>query len=195
MGIAHPIWGGNNEFFRLRGPRAIPLFEQLVTVGEEREVKIDFDCGFTPCMFSQDFVESHPDMFRASENGHDAANSQPADSDDFVDHDHGRHAGRERSIGMRCDPVVDILPEGDCIACYALSRFLRIPLRSGGSRNDLVRSFANKLLPMLPMGIHRECEYCNYQKRSMCSGGCRARRALRLRPNELNQLYLESTDE
>jgi radical SAM protein with 4Fe4S-binding SPASM domain len=185
VGVAHPIWGGTNEFFRLRGPRVVPLFESLFAKGAERNVNVDFDCGFTPCMFSRDFVNSHPDMFMPVESGCYAENLQSADCDDFMDDDLSLQTGRVVSIGMRCNPVVDILPEGDCIACYALSRFRRFPMPTGGTLDDLHRTFINELLPMLPVGIHRECAYCDYLARDMCGGGCRARRALRLRPNAL----------
>ena len=63
VGIAHPIWGGTNDFFRLRGPRVIFVFERLVAMGVAMGVKVGFDCGFTPCMFSQEFVDAHADMF------------------------------------------------------------------------------------------------------------------------------------
>lgn len=216
LGIAHPIWGGTNDFFRLRGPRVVPVFERLVAIGTRIGVDVGFDCGFTPCMFSREFVDSHTDMFVRSvtdnavptgpgftTNGdatisdarHDAAASQPGNPKNSGGPRQNMPARRMEAIGMRCNPVIDILPEGDCIACYALSRFCRLPLPAEGARDDLVSSFDGELLPVLPVGVHRECVHCDYRAKGMCGGGCRARRALRLRPNPLISLRPEPTGE
>jgi hypothetical protein len=207
VGLAHPIWGGTNDFFRLRGPRVISVIERLAVLGAKIGVNVGFDCGFTPCMFSPKFVDSHTDMFlgcnpdarppgqglsncaSSSYIKRDATGLPPISSDDSV----GRKTPTAliEAVGMRCNPVVDILPEGDCIACYALSRFHRLPLPPAGTRNDLVSSFERALLPVLPVGVHRECAYCDYREKGMCGGGCRARRALRLRPNAFGPLHAE----
>lgn len=179
LGLAHPIWGADNEYFKLRGPRHIPLLERLVAIGTEKGIKFEFDCGLTPCMFSPEFVDSRPDMFVHNDAGHGAADTLAAVADNS-----GAQSPVE-AIGVRCTPVVDILPEGDCIACYALSRFRRLPLSSAGKRQDLVSSFDHELTPALPVGIYRECAQCSYRAAGMCNGGCRARRARRLRPNAL----------
>jgi len=208
VGIAHPIWGGTNDFFRLRGRRVISIFERLVTTGAEMGVEIGFDCGFTPCMFSREFVDAHRDIFAlagtdsgapdavglaakqctaTSDAGNYAVGLQSFASEGSA----GRTAmppAQIEAVGVRCSPVVDILPEGDCIACYALSRFRRFPLPSEGTRSDLVSLFDDELSPVLPAGVYRECVQCDYRDKGMCSGGCRARRAMRLRPNPLISL-------
>ena len=216
VGIAHPIWGGTNDFFRFRGPRVISVFERLVADGAAMGINVGFDCGFTPCMFSQEFVDAHADMFMPSAPGpgapttlgrftkrcidpsgvgYDTAGFQAAKSDGSVDQAQKAIATRIEAVGVRCSPVVDILPEGDCIACYALSRFRRFPLPSKGSRDDLVPFFDAELSQVLPAGVHRECIQCDYREKDMCSGGCRARRALRLRPNALIPLDPEPVGE
>jgi len=179
LGLAHPIWGADNECFQLRGPRHIPLLERLVAIGTEMGIRVGFDCGFTPCMFSPEFVDSQADMFMRNDVGHGAADRLAAAADDS-----GLQSPVE-AIGVRCTPVVDILPEGDCIACFALSRFCRLPLSSEGKRDDLVSSLEYELASALPVGVYRECARCGYRAEGMCSGGCRARRARRLRPNSL----------
>jgi hypothetical protein len=216
VGIAHPIWGGANDFFRLRGPRVISVFERLVADGAAMGINVGFDCGFTPCMFSKEFVDAHADMFMPSAPGpgapttlgrftkrcidpsgvgYDTAGLQAANSDGSVEPAQKAPATRMKAVGVRCSPVVDILPEGDCIACYALSRFRRLPLPAKGHHNDLVSFFDAELSPVLPAGVHRECPQCDYQEKDMCSGGCRARRALRLRPNALIPLDPEPMGE
>jgi hypothetical protein len=188
MGIAHPIWGASNEYFRIRGPRTIPLLERIVTEAGQRMVAVDFDCGFTPCMFSREFVEGHPELFTHPVPGPPAANRTPDLNDGSSGHDRPGHSIAAEAVGMRCAPIVDILPEGDCIACYALSRFRRFPLPANGGRDDLVDAFNQQLLPVLPLGLHRECAFCDHREKGVCGGGCRARRALRLRPDAATAL-------
>jgi radical SAM protein with 4Fe4S-binding SPASM domain len=205
VGITHPIWGGTNDFFKLRGPRIISVLERLVAIGAEVGVAVGFDCGFTPCMFSQEFVDAHSDLFAPTFNGpgdpgacdgeYDASGARNEDPAGCADQTSKSPAIPVKAIGMRCRTVLDILPEGDCIACYALSRFRRFPLPSAGGYTDLVSSFDSELSPMLPAGIHRECLLCDYREKKLCDGGCRARRALRLRPNALTPLSLEPGDE
>ena len=176
VGAAHPAWGGGNGFLRLRPLQPVSLFERLVAMGAEVGVEIGFDCGFTPCMFSSSFVDSHADLFMPPKANRDDVQTE----------------GLVESVGVRCNPVVDILPEGECIACYALSRAFRLPLC--GNRDELVAAFNRELEPMLPVGIYRDCAHCNYRKTGMCNGGCRARRAQRLRPDPLVALDTEPTN-
>jgi hypothetical protein len=213
LGIAHPIYGGNNAFFRLRGPRALSVFEHIVVIAAEFGLKVHFDCGFTPCMFSQEFMDAFPSLFTGNISDQSAPGrtggikGPPAAISDINPDDRGfqpaASAGsdtpeqelienRFEPIGVRCNSIVDILPEGTCIACYALSRFVRIPLPSKGKRNDLVSRLDCELMPLLPTGIYRECADCTYREKGMCNGGCRARRALRLRSTAMIPLDLES---
>ena len=177
LGIAHPIWGGNNGFLSLRGLRTIPVLEHMVTLGRDKDVSIGFDCGFTPCMFTPEFVASHVDMFTQANAGHPVSGA-PMEEDA-----QDPSTMSVTAVGVRCSPVVDILPEGDCIACYALSRFRRLPLPSEGTRDEVVSAFDDELSQVLPVGVYRECAHCDYRVRNMCNGGCRARRSFRLRPN------------
>jgi radical SAM protein with 4Fe4S-binding SPASM domain len=184
LGIAHPIWGGNNEFLSLRGLRTIPALERMVTLGRSKEVDIGFDCGFTPCMFTPGFVASHVDLFTGANAGHPASGAPPVKGGASAKTDAQEVAQMSlTAVGVRCNPVIDILPEGDCISCYALSCFRRLPLPSEGTRNEVVSAFDDELSRVLPVGVHPECAHCDYRARGMCNGGCRARRSFRLRPN------------
>lgn len=152
LGISHPIWGGRNRSLHARGARAVgSALEPFVRMAGAAGVGVDLDCGFTPCMFSPEFLETHPVL---------------ADS-----------------VGMRCNTIVDLLPEGDAIACYALSRFMRFPMTDGSTREEMISGFDRELERVLPAGTYRECARCQYRLEGRCGGGCRARRALRLRPD------------
>jgi len=205
VGITHPIWGGTNDFFKLGGPRIISVLERLVAIGAEIGVTVSFDCGFTPCMFSREFVDAHPDLFAQTSNGpdgpgacdgeYDASGARTKDPAGCAVQTSKSPAIPVEATGMGCRTALDILPEGDCIACYALSRFRRFPLPSAGGYTDLVSSFDRELSPVLPAGIHHECLLCDYREKKLCDGGCRARRALRQHPNALTSPGLEPEDE
>jgi hypothetical protein len=126
------------------------MLEPFMESAEEAGVEVDLDCGFTPCMFSREFLDTHPLL--------------------------------AESIGTRCNTIVDVLPEGETIACYALSRFLRLPLADGVTRYELVSVFDREVDRVIPAGVYKECAWCEYRAEGRCGGGCRARRALRLRP-------------
>lgn len=102
------------------------------------------------------------------------------------------HAALAQSIGSRCNPILDILPEGAVIACYALSRVRRLPLTNTSMRDELLARFDQELSRMLPTGAHRDCVFCEYRSNGLCRGGCRARRALRLRPDDLRLLHADA---
>lgn len=173
VGIAQPIWGGANAFFRLRHPRPVGVLEAFYQAAENAGIRVHFDCGFTPCMFSRPFLDAHGDLFKAS--GLAAPSVAPAQ---------GPAASGEllEAVGIRCNPVIDILPEGDAIACYALSRAYRLPMPEQGTQGDWAAVFDRELSAILPQGCFRECATCDFLAKGMCGGGCRARRALRLRP-------------
>jgi radical SAM protein with 4Fe4S-binding SPASM domain len=160
LGMAHPIWGGRNQSLHSRAARAAGrMLERFIEAAEEAEVEVDLDCGFTPCMFSRGFLETH--------------------------------ALLAESVGTRCNTIVDILPEGDAIACYALSRFLRLPLTNRVTRDELVSIFDGEVDRLIPEGAYKECAWCEYRAEGRCGGGCRARRALRLRPDTRARLVEE----
>jgi radical SAM protein with 4Fe4S-binding SPASM domain len=168
VGVAHPIWGGDNSFYHLRRQQPLDVVERLFEAAERSDIEVTLDCGFTPCMFSDAFVEAHPDCFQA----------------DLRPKKTGVEAARSKTSRL-CGPVIDILPEGMCIACYALSRIMRLPLLDGLSRKDLLLRFEREIAALTPRGMYRECDRCSYRQASMCDGGCRARRALRFRPEPM----------
>ena len=160
LGVAQPIWGGSNASLRPQSTRVLGgTLETFIGRAEKVGVEIDFDCGFTPCMFSHRFMEEHANL--------------------------------SLSIGSRCDSIIDILPEGAAIACYALSRVRRLPLTDSSTRDELIAMFDQELESLLPVGIYRDCVSCEHHSAGRCGGGCRARRALRLRP-DASRLLKES---
>ena len=156
LGLAHPDWGGSNASFPLRRPRPVAALERLVSGASRRGVQVRSDCGLTPCLFPEGFLADHPGLL--------ARARHPADP-----------------TGRSCTPTIDVLPDGDCIACYALSTVVRLPLPPAGDRAALVARFDTALAQRTPAGVFPACLACSHRERAQCDGGCRARRAHRLR--------------
>lgn len=174
VGFAQPMWGGGNAYFRLRHPRPVDVLEAFYEAAENAGIHVHFDCGFTPCMFTRAFLEKHDDLFKASGLAVPPAASAQAPA--------APPGELLEVVGIRCNPVIDVLPEGDAIACYALSRACRLPMPGQGTQADWASAFDRELSAILPPGSFRECASCDHRAKGMCGGGCRARRALRLRP-------------
>lgn len=151
LGMAHPTRGGGNDWLRLQAARALGrTLEGFVRAAERAGVEVGFDCGFTPCQFSEEFLTARPAIRDA--------------------------------VGTRCGSVIDLLPEGVAIACYALSEGPRLDLTDDVTREELAAAFDREIEGGLPLGVSRECAFCTHRAEGRCNGGCRARRALRLRP-------------
>jgi hypothetical protein len=151
LGLAHPILGAQNAHLRTRSLRNLSrVLEPFVAQAIEVGVAVDFDCGFTCCMFSPHFLEDHPQL--------------------------------APDIGVRCNPIIDLLPEGKAIACYAMSRWRHLPVDNRSTCDGLVRRFEQDWEDALPVGMYPECATCAHFAEGRCNGGCRARRFRRLRP-------------
>ena len=67
LGLAQPVWNGNNAWLH---PKLYPLVGQKIArfgkLAVEAGIKLEFDCGFVPCMFSEANREAlqtqHPDL-------------------------------------------------------------------------------------------------------------------------------------
>lgn len=67
LGLAQPVWNGNNTYLH---PKQYPLVGQKIArfgrIASEAGIKLEFDCGFVPCMFPKTDRESlqqcHPDL-------------------------------------------------------------------------------------------------------------------------------------
>ncbi|MDO8847301.1 MAG: radical SAM protein [Coriobacteriia bacterium] len=144
VGVAHPIAGGANTSVVTSDLRAVGVtIEAFVAQAEARGVSVGFDCGITPCMFSDEFAVTHPEVIK--------------------------------SVGTRCGPIIDVLPEGDTIACYALASIARMPLDRCATRDELITAFVEALGDGLPE-LFEECATCAFRPAGRCTGGCRARR-------------------
>ncbi len=151
LGVAHPVWGGANLRAIPVDLRALgPAIEAFVERMEAAGVRVGFDCGFVPCMFSSAFAGLHPRLMTQT--------------------------------GVRCGPIVDVLPEGDAIACFGLSHGLRLPVDRVVTRADLAARFDRWFEAQPHAGIFDDCGSCEHRAEGRCGGGCRARQLGRVSP-------------
>lgn len=76
----------------------------------------------------------------------------------------------------RCEPSLDLWPDGSITYCAALASRTRVPLSDFRSFKELLgffRVFRAALLQELPEG----CDKCSHFTKGMCQGGCLASRA------------------
>jgi len=62
-------------------------------------------------------------------------------------------------IGMRCNAILDLLPEGEAIACYAMSRWRRLPVDGESTRDGLIKLFEKDGRGAAGR-MYRECATC-----------------------------------
>lgn len=75
-------------------------------------------------------------------------------------------------IGLRCNPIVDILVDGSTVSCFPLAEEYRAPLPQSLDADWLKRQFKDKLASLQSIGIFRECKSCELKREKLCSGGC-----------------------
>jgi len=94
------------------------------------------------------------------------------------------------SLGRRCAPIPDILPDGDVVHCYPLGALHRERLDRQSTAAELRGRFRRRLAFLEPLGVSAECQTCIQRLEKRCSGGCRGtslRRAreLRIEPTQV----------
>ena len=63
LGLAHPNLIGNNSFIHPKHyPEVGRRIENFAYRADEKGIKIEFDCGWTPCMFSEEAISFFGDM-------------------------------------------------------------------------------------------------------------------------------------
>ena len=77
-------------------------------------------------------------------------------------------------VGNRCNPIPDLLPDGNFISCFPLSVIGEIPLNRDLKADQVRHVFDQKLSPYKDVGIYPHCSRCKLKKAGSCSGGCRS---------------------
>jgi radical SAM protein with 4Fe4S-binding SPASM domain len=141
LGLAHPILNGANASLH---PRHYPEVGRRVTEfglrAKELGVRLEFDCGWVPCMFPNGALE-------ALGKGFD-------------------------EVGLRCNPILDLLPDGRVISCYPLASHAAAELKPQENAVSMRLHFMKRQEAERRFMLYRECETCSWRARGECSGGC-----------------------
>jgi len=86
-----------------------------------------------------------------------------------------------RQAGRRCNPIPDILPGSEIIACYPLAAGERIQLDQTEDADAARSFFRERLGDFQGIGIYPHCGSCSGFRERSCLGGCRSAAVLRLR--------------
>jgi MoaA/NifB/PqqE/SkfB family radical SAM enzyme len=164
MGLTHPSLEGDNRhlhprFFELVG-RQVADFAR---VARDRDVRLDFDCGWVPCMFPEGSL--------------------------------AELGITPQEVGLRCNPILDILPDGQVIPCYPLASQFTESLADHATVQSLADRFVERLAPLRPLGIFKKCADCDFRARGECSGGCLSLSMRRLRGGTFPVSLPSATDQ
>lgn len=150
LGLTHPIVGAESAYLRAQdypavGRRVADFFWRA----KDASIRIDFDCGWVPCMFPEGFME--------------------------------RAGLTPDEIGLRCNPIIDVLPGRRAIACYPLASIAVEQLTDEVDGHVLSQRFVDRLTPYRPLKLYKHCDTCAWYQRGTCTGGCIAGAMTRLR--------------
>ncbi|MCD8290108.1 MAG: radical SAM protein [Prevotella sp.] len=144
LGLAHPIPGKKNMCIKPDQLRTMAeeLMAYLPTF-EAFDIHVGFDCGMPMCVFSDEELGK------------------------LYKHTFG-------NVRFNCGAAVDIGPDLSVWACFPLSGYNKKSLLEFQSRDELCRFFEefHNTVRVENGGLFEKCDYCEYRRRGLCSGGC-----------------------
>lgn len=141
LGLAQPVLSGSNSHLHPRHYREVGRrVTEFGLRAKERGVRLDFDCGWVPCMFPDGAL--------------DALGLTSAE------------------VGLRCSPLLDLLPDGRVISCYPLAAQGAEPLVENRDAGWMRSRFSKRQEVDRVFTLYRECEDCRWRGRGECLGGC-----------------------
>ncbi|MEZ5397868.1 MAG: radical SAM protein [Bryobacterales bacterium] len=84
-------------------------------------------------------------------------------------------------VGLRCNPIIDILPNGQTISCYPLANHSQQSLPMTHDAFWLRSEFIDEQKSDRAVMLYKECAACEWRARGECTGGCLAGSMRRLR--------------
>jgi radical SAM protein with 4Fe4S-binding SPASM domain len=89
-------------------------------------------------------------------------------------------------VGLRCNPILDLMPDGQVISCYPLAAHSTIALTPEQDAGRMRAEFSRRQHAERPFTLYRECETCKWRARGECTGGCLAASLMRLRRRDFS---------
>lgn len=84
-------------------------------------------------------------------------------------------------VGLRCSPILDLLPDGELISCYPLASHASEALTPDRDAAWMRQRFSTGQAVDRQFMLYRECEDCRWRARGECTGGCLSASLGRLR--------------
>lgn len=75
-------------------------------------------------------------------------------------------------LGKRCNPILDILPDGQVASCFPLASLQQEMLREDLTDTELRNVFSKKQETFRSMMLYKKCSNCTYRQHGHCTGGC-----------------------
>lgn len=89
-------------------------------------------------------------------------------------------------VGLRCSPILDLMPDGQMISCYPLASHTTIRLTPDHDAQQLRAQFVTRQEADRKFMLYRECEECSWRARGECTGGCLSASLGRLRRRDFS---------
>jgi radical SAM family protein/4Fe-4S single cluster protein len=86
-----------------------------------------------------------------------------------------------QEIGLRCNPIVDVLPGRQAISCYPLAAIATEAVSDDDDHHRVAGRFVARLEPYRPLKLYKHCDSCSWFLQGACTGGCIAGAMTRLR--------------
>ena len=77
-----------------------------------------------------------------------------------------------QDFGLRCNPILDLMPDGKFISCFPLQTLHQEPLTPRAEASELRAKFTAEFAELRQATLYPECVDCNYRAAGRCSGGC-----------------------
>ena len=91
-------------------------------------------------------------------------------------------------IGLRCNPILDVLSDGRVISCYSLGEYPSEQLEAWENFAQLAEHFSDRLSPRRSLGVFRRCAECRFREQGECVGGCLSLAMRRLRERDFESV-------
>lgn len=89
-------------------------------------------------------------------------------------------------VGLRCSPILDLLPDGSFISCYPLATHAAEPLPLHRNADSVRASFVGRQQADRAFMLYKDCEACEWRARGECTGGCLSASLRRVRHRDFS---------
>ncbi|HEU4882343.1 MAG TPA: radical SAM protein [Longimicrobium sp.] len=86
-----------------------------------------------------------------------------------------------QEVGLRCNPILDVMPDGEVISCFPLARHAVEVLERYPDAGVLRRAFRERQAGDRAFMLYAHCAGCEHRAAGRCSGGCLAGSLRRVR--------------